>query len=57
MSKGIKMIEELKQVSIESERINWLATFESTLGSVYLQIAQGGEKPNLSFLIKNIGFF
>jgi tetratricopeptide (TPR) repeat protein len=56
MSKGIKMIEELKQVSIESERIGWLALFESTIGSVYLQIAQGGEKPSLPFLIKNIGF-
>ena len=56
MSKGIKMIEELKQVSIESERFGWLALYESTLGSVYLQIAQGGEKTNLSFLIKNFGF-
>lgn len=56
MSKGIKMIEGLKQVSIESERIGWLALFESTIGSVYLQIAQGGEKPSLPFLIKNIGF-
>ena len=34
MSKGIKMIEELKQVSNEIERIRWLALFESTLGSV-----------------------
>lgn len=56
ISKGIKMIEELKQVSIESERVRWPALFESTLGRVYLQIAQGGEKPNLQFLIKNIGF-
>jgi tetratricopeptide (TPR) repeat protein len=56
MSKGINMIEELKHVSIESERIRWSAQFENTLGRVYLQIAQGGEKPSLPFLIKNIGF-
>lgn len=56
MSKGIIMIEESKQVTIETERKNWMPFFESMLGNVYLQIAQGGERPSLSFLFKNIGF-
>jgi hypothetical protein len=26
------------------------------IGNIYLQIARGGEKPELSLLVKNIGF-
>ena len=45
MSKGIKMIEELKQVSIESgrERLD-RHNLKACSVSVYLQIAQGGEE-------------
>lgn len=50
------MVEETKQNIIESGRVGWIAFWESLLGSVYLQMAIGGEKPNLSFLFKNIVF-
>ena len=56
MSKGINMIEDSRQFAIKSERKGWMAFNEVMLGIVYSQIAQGGEKPNLSFLVKNIGF-
>jgi tetratricopeptide (TPR) repeat protein len=56
MSKGIKMFEETNRTGYEEGREGWFATWEYMLGNIYLQIAQGGEKPDLSFLVKNIGF-
>ncbi|UCD78696.1 MAG: AAA family ATPase, partial [Desulfobacterales bacterium] len=56
LSEGIKMVEVTKQNIIESGRKGWIAFWESLLGSIYLQMAIGGEKPNLSFLFKNIVF-
>ncbi|MGD8302010.1 MAG: AAA family ATPase, partial [Desulfobacterales bacterium] len=56
MSKGIKMFEETNRSGYEGGRDGWFATWEYMFGNIYLQIAQGGEKPDLSFLVKNIGF-
>ena len=56
LSKGIKIVEETNRFIIENERKGWMAAWEKMLGSLYLAIAQGGEKPSLLFLVKNIGF-
>jgi len=56
MSKGIRIVEEAKQSTIESERNGWIAFWEFMIGSLYMQIVQGEEKPSLSFLLKNIRF-
>jgi tetratricopeptide (TPR) repeat protein len=56
LSKGIKKVEETNQNIIESETKGWIAFWGNMLGSLYLQMVQGGEKPSLSFLIKNMGF-
>jgi tetratricopeptide (TPR) repeat protein len=56
MSKGIKMFEETNRTGYEEERKGWFAVWECMFGNIYLQIAQGGEKPDMSFLVKNIGF-
>ena len=56
LSEGIRLIEETRQNIIESGRDDWIAFWEHLLGSIYLQMLQGGEKPSLAFLVKNIGF-
>ncbi len=56
LSKGIKLVEETRQSVKISERKGWLAFWENMLGTLYMQMVQGGEKPSLSFLAKNIGF-
>jgi class 3 adenylate cyclase len=56
LSKGIKMVEETIRSGYEKGREGWHANFEHMLANIYLQIARGGEKPDFSFLVKNIGF-
>jgi class 3 adenylate cyclase/tetratricopeptide (TPR) repeat protein len=56
MSEGIKMFQETNRDGYEEGRDGWFAAWEYMFGNIYLQIARGGEKPDLSFLLKNIGF-
>ncbi|MGV7223155.1 MAG: AAA family ATPase [Nitrospinales bacterium] len=56
MSKGIKMFEETNRAVYEEGRDGWFATWEYMFGNIFLQTAQGGEKPDLSFIVNNIGF-
>ena len=56
MSKGIKMVEQTNRTGYEEGRAGWFAAWECMFGNIYLQIAVGGEKPDLSILVKNIGF-
>jgi tetratricopeptide (TPR) repeat protein len=56
LSKGINMFEETKRSGYDDGRAGWHAFLEHMLANVYLQIARGGEKPDFSFLVKNIGF-
>ena len=50
------ILEKTNQRIIETKRNGWIAFWENMLGNVYLQMVQGGEKPRLSVLIKNMGF-
>jgi tetratricopeptide (TPR) repeat protein len=57
MSKGLKMIEDERQLSVESERKPVYARLEYLMGKVYLQAVQReGVKGGVSMLAKNIGF-
>ena len=56
ISKGLKMLEEERQLSLKNERKILHAMLESIIGKVYLQVVQGEGPKNLSFLAKNIGF-
>jgi class 3 adenylate cyclase/tetratricopeptide (TPR) repeat protein len=53
---GIRMVEDVIQAYIENENKYRYAFFNFLLGKVYLQILRGGEKKNILFLVKNIGF-
>jgi len=55
-SKGLKMIEEARQSSLEKERKVLHALLENILGKVYLQISQREGSKSLSILFKDIGF-
>jgi tetratricopeptide (TPR) repeat protein len=41
MSEGLKMLEDIRQACLENGRRSFYAAIEHTLGSVYLQMAQG----------------
>lgn len=55
MSRGLKMIEDMRNASIEKEWGYGIAMSEYVLGNLYFQMAYGEKPGNLS-LIKNIGF-
>jgi tetratricopeptide (TPR) repeat protein len=56
MSKGLKMIQTVRDSYQKSERKGQLALPEYFLGKFYLQLVEGENKPNFSILARNIGF-
>jgi tetratricopeptide (TPR) repeat protein len=57
MSRGLKMIEDVLQASVESDRKAIYSRLEHLIGKVYLQAVQReGAKGGVSMLAKNIGF-
>ena len=55
-NQGLKMIEDVRQSCLESERRWTYAYSEYVLGKVYLQIIEGAAPTSLSTVAKNIGF-
>ncbi len=57
MSKGLKMMEDVLQASIENERKIVTARLEYLMGKIYLQAVQReGVKGGVAMMAKNIGF-
>ena len=56
MARGLKMIEDMGQSSLETERKYCYATTEYMLGKVYFQLVEGAGPISLSTMAKNIGF-
>jgi tetratricopeptide (TPR) repeat protein len=56
MSKGVEMLKDAIDSSIENERIGLRAVFEHLLGKVYLQLLENKDPVSLSLIAKNIGF-
>jgi class 3 adenylate cyclase/tetratricopeptide (TPR) repeat protein len=56
MSKGVEMLENAIDSSIENERIGLRAVFEHLLGKVYLQLVENKDPVSISLIAKNIGF-
>ncbi|MEE9496902.1 MAG: AAA family ATPase, partial [Desulfobacterales bacterium] len=56
MSKGLKMVEAVRDSYQKSERRGTLAMSEYILGRIYLQIVEGENLPSFSILARNIGF-
>ncbi|MBW2487678.1 MAG: tetratricopeptide repeat protein [Deltaproteobacteria bacterium] len=56
MSKGLKMVENVRDVFQANRRSGRLAMPEFILGKIYLQIVEGKDLPSLSILSRNIGF-
>ena len=56
MSKGLKMVENVRDMFQKNKRKGRLAMPEYILGKIYLQIAVGENLPSFSVLARNIGF-
>ena len=56
ISRGLKMLDEERQLSLKTERRILHAMIEYLMGKVYSQVALGEGPRSLSFLAKNIGF-
>jgi tetratricopeptide (TPR) repeat protein len=56
MSKGLKMVENVRDMFQINKRRGRLAMPEYILGKIYLQIAVGENLPSFSILVRNIGF-
>jgi class 3 adenylate cyclase/tetratricopeptide (TPR) repeat protein len=56
MSKGVEMLENAINSSIENERIGLRAVFEHLLGKIYLQLLENKDPVSISLIAKNIGF-
>jgi tetratricopeptide (TPR) repeat protein len=56
MSKGIKMVEQVRDAYQKNQRKGTLVIPEYVLGVIYLQIVEGENLPSLSVLARNIGF-
>jgi len=56
MSKGLKMVENVRDVYQTNKRSGRLAMPEYVLGKIYLQIVEGEDLPSFSVLARNIGF-
>jgi tetratricopeptide (TPR) repeat protein len=56
MSKGIKMVEQVRDAYQKNQRRGTLVIPEYVLGMIYLQIVEGENLPSLSVLVRNIGF-
>ena len=56
MGEGLKIIEDARQLFLESGNRWYLARSESILAKVYLQMVEGAKPINLSMMAKNIGF-
>ncbi|UCF82148.1 MAG: AAA family ATPase [Desulfobacteraceae bacterium] len=56
MSRGLKMVEEVRDTYQKNERRGVLALPEYIVGKIYLQIVEGENLPSFSILARNIGF-
>jgi len=56
MSKGLKMVEKVRDMFQKNKRRGRLAMPEYILGKIYLQIVAGENLPSFSILARNIGF-
>ena len=56
MSRGLKMVENVRDTYQKNNRNAMLAMPEYILGKIFLQIAEGNNKPRFSVLARNIGF-
>jgi tetratricopeptide (TPR) repeat protein len=56
MSKGLKLIENVRGVHQKNKRKGALPLSEYILGKIYLQIVEGENLPSFSILARNIGF-
>ena len=56
MALGLKMIEDMRQSCLRTERKYFYATAEHILGKVYFQLVAGEGPISLSTMAKNIGF-
>ncbi|MGD9081719.1 MAG: AAA family ATPase, partial [Desulfobacterales bacterium] len=56
MSKGLKMVENVRDMFQKNKRRGRLAMPEYILGKIYLQIVAGENLPSFSILARNIGF-
>jgi tetratricopeptide (TPR) repeat protein len=56
MSRGFKMIEQVRDAYKKNKRRGTLVIPEYVLGHIYLQIVEGENLPSLSVLARNIGF-
>jgi tetratricopeptide (TPR) repeat protein len=56
MNRGLAMMEEVRQVWLDSGRRCFHASLENALGNVYLQIVLGEGDLSLRVVLKNIGF-
>jgi tetratricopeptide (TPR) repeat protein len=56
MSKGIKMVEQVRDAYQKNQRKGTLVIPEYMLGRIYLQIVEGENLPSFSVLARNIGF-
>jgi class 3 adenylate cyclase/tetratricopeptide (TPR) repeat protein len=56
MSKGLKMVENVRDMFQKNKRRGRLAMPEYILGKIYLQIVAGENLPSFSILTRNIGF-
>jgi len=55
-SKGLEMLQEVRQLCLNNERKSSYVIMEYLLGKVYFQIVAGEEKISLVTMVKNIGF-
>ena len=56
MSRGLKMVETVRDSYQKNERRGQLALPEYLLGKIYLQVVEGTNLPSFSTLARNIGF-
>ena len=56
MSKGVKMIEDARELFRKAGNRYFLARSEQVLGKAFLKMVEGGKETKLSTLIKNFGF-
>ena len=56
MSKGLKMVEKVRDTYQKKKRRGTLAIPEYIIGKIYLQIVEGENLPRFSVLARNIGF-
>ena len=56
VSKGVKLVEDIRDTYQQNERKGTLSMTEYILGKIYLQMVEGENKPSFSILARNIGF-